>query len=853
MKLDFLSKTLPLALFWFAFVSCQDKSPLENYDPTNPDQEIPSDGDDDDEDDPVVVASNHPRIWITQKERPEILKKIETTPWAADLVSKMKSFIKADVDKYLKDKKSVIGAISKLKDDDDVQETASSESNTAHTKVLFKAEYAAILYYLYPEDEKANTYAQYAADIMMHYFFQLSARTPDKTTVCGYEFYDARCSFAKLALIYDFVYSYLAKEGTKVYNHQLGADITYDNDIAQKAIRNIAGNIFQEYNNKPDNHGRTVSNHPILTGPGALYCVMCVQDPAEHERLLNLFWEKGTWNQASFKNTILPMFGEQGIWPESVSYGFMPGVPLVLNILDRYKPEWKVLDGCDNILNGNFLFDNLRYPDRSFVSFGDSHRYNDGTDELYWITLDIAKRMGRSDLQKKAETALQQRYDAVGPFAPGVTDSPFDIMSVLLPLFWCESLPGSQSGAIDFQTPTVNIKHAGVSLQRNFVKMNNVKYGLCGYIGGGFYVHNQVAGISMELYGAGCVMAPSGGLPKTVAERNESPHKDYFTRYAGNNTVIVNETSHGSQQQSWKANWYTFQNTATNAACEPKHLEQPINANFSFTTQKLDDNVNNCNQERTLAILRTSPTTGYYFDMFRSKSNTDQQLHDYIYHNLGDKVIATKQNGDALSFSSTNKYTNHNNTTMSPGWTLLENKMSTAKISDGVKACFELEGACMNMWMPGGEEREYTTALGPKTRDIAEKTGDMAYSYLSKKTPVMIIRQDESAWEKPYVIVFEPAQNRESSIKSVDNLYYNNEIVGAKVVSQVDGQVITDYVICNDSQSGYYKDNDIEFTGRYAVVRIYGNGGELYIGDGETLKYKNTTLAATGRKATKKL
>lgn len=853
MKLDFLSKTLPLALFWFASVSCQDKSPLENYDPTNPGQEIPSDGDDDDEDDPVV-ASNHPRIWITQKERLDILKKIETTPWAADLVSKMKSFIKADLNKYLKDKKSVIGAIRELEDDDDVQETASSALNSAHTKVLFKAEYAAILYFLYPEDEAAKNYAQYASDIMMHYFFQLSTRTPDKTTVCGYEFYDARCSYAKLALIYDFVYSYLAKEGTKVYNHQLGADITYDDAVSQKAIKNIIGNIFQEYNGKPDSHGRTVSNHPILTAPGALYNIMCVHDSAEHDRLLNLFWEKGTWNQASFKNTILPMFGEQGIWPESVSYGFMPGVPLVLNILDKYKPEWKVLINSDNILQGNFLFDNLRYPDRSFVSFGDSHRYNDGTDELYWITLDIAKRLGKTDLQKKAETALKQRFDAIGPFAPGVTDSPFDIMSVLLPLFWCESLSGSQKGLIDFQTPTVNIKHAGVSLQRNYVENDNVRYGLCGYIGGGFYVHNQVAGISMELYGAGCVMAPSGGLPKTVAERNQSPHKDYFVRYAGNNTVIVNETSHGDLQPSWKSNWYTFQNTATNVACEPGHLEQPVNANFSFTTQKLEDNVNNCDQERTLAILRTSPTTGYYFDMFRSKSNTGKQIHDYVYHNISDRVVVTSQDGKNLTFSSTNKYINHDNRTMSPGWKHFQNKMSTEAITDAVKARFELSGVCMNMWMPGGEEREYTTALGPETRDIAKKEGDMTYPYLSKKTPVMVIRQNGSAWDKPFVVIFEPAQNTNTSIKSVDNLYYNNEIVGAKITSEINGKTITDYVICNDSPNGYYNDNNIEFTGRYAVVRLEANGGgELYIGDGETLKYKNTTLTATSRKATKKL
>ena len=251
--------------------------------------------------------------------------------------------------------------------------------------------------------------------------------------------------------------------------------------------------------------------------------------------------------------------------------------------------------------------------------------------------------------------------------------------------------------------------------------------------------------------------------------------------------------------------------------------------------------------------MRTSATTGYYFDMFRSKSNTGEQIHDYVYHNLGDKLVVTKQNGESISFSPTTKYSNHDNTTMSPGWRLFANKMSTAEITDGVMARFELSGACMNMWMPGGEGREYTTAFGPETRDIANKAGDMAYSYLSKKTPVMVIRQNESAWEKPFVVILEPAQNISTSITSVDHLSYNNGIVGAKIVSEVNGKTITDYVICNDSPSDFYEDTDIEFTGRYAVVRIETNGGELYIGDGKILKYKNTVLTASGCRATMKL
>lgn len=842
MKIQLYFKSSVLLVFCSLICACHVTEPSAQGQTDDPGDDIED-----------VLNSPHPRIWITQKERPGLLEKIESTPWAADLVSEMESFIKADVENYLKDRNSVLGNIRELEKDDNIAETDSSPLNAAHTKVLFKAEYAAILYFLYPDREMSKHYAQYAADIMMHYFLQLEKRTPETTTICGYEFYDARCSYAKLALIYDFVYTYLARRNSKVYSYSSGTEIDYDNEVAQTAIKNIVGNIFQEYN-RPDSHGRTVNNHPILTAPGALYSIMCVQDPSEQYRLLNLFWNTGTWNQASLRNTIIPMFGEQGIWPESVSYGFMPSLPLVLDILDRYKPDWNVFDGFDNILEGNFLFDSLRYPDRSFVSFGDSHRYSDGTEELYWITRDIAKRKGKTQLQKKAETALTQRYSSVGPFAPAVTESTFDVMSVLLPLFWCEQLPENQGGSMDFQTPTVNIKHAGVSLQRNYVAEDNVKYGLCGYIGGGYYVHNQVAGISMELYGAGCVMAPSGGLPKTVAERSLSPHKDYFVRYAGNNTVIVNETSHGSQAKAWKSNWYTYQNTALNVACEPGHLEDPVNASFSFTTQDLDDKVNDCLQERTLAILRTSPTTGYYFDMFRSKSNTGQQIHDYVYHNLGDRVVVTGQDGKSLDFASTSKYSNHDNTTMSPGWRLFEDKMSTAGITDGVKARFELVGAYMNMWMPGGMNREYTTALGPETRDIANKTSDMAYPYLKKKTPVMVIRQNGSAWDKPFIAVFEPSLTTGSSVKSVENCYYNDGIAGCKVESEVNGKTIVDIILCNDSSNGLYKDDVITFRGRFAVIRTCSDGsGELYIGDGEELTYRNTTLTASGRKGTKKL
>jgi hypothetical protein len=43
-------------------------------------------------------------------------------------------------------------------------------------------------------------------------------------------------------------------------------------------------------------------------------------------------------------------------------------------------------------------------------------------------------------------------------------------------------------------------------------------------------------------------------------------------------------------------------------------------------------------QERTLALIRTSETSGYYIDVFRSKSSLPNEFHDYLYHNIGDEL-----------------------------------------------------------------------------------------------------------------------------------------------------------------------------------------------------------------------
>ncbi len=786
---------------------------------------------------------NRPIIHITADERVEVLEKIEKNAWAQSALAELKKSVDSQVAAHKTNPAATINAIIALAADDNVSEVQAGSANKAHFKILSRAAHAGMLYYITENED----YAQYAADVIWHYFQDIAPRTPETTAICGNYFYDPRSSYPYLAYAYDFVYNFLQKEGTQVYDKGEGKRIDFNNETAQKAMKNVAGNALLESNGQDTRYGKMVSNHPVLTAPGALAAILCIDDDTERERLFNVFWTSGTKRQNSFTKTVMPMFGEQGIWPESTSYSFMPLIQLVLNMVDRIKPELDVTSAYKNALEGVFLFENLRHPNRSFVRYGDSKRYNDGTKNLYDFVLNIAKRRGYTDLQDKAETALAQYHNAKGGRNVTFSNSPFDNISHL-DLFWGEELPASSFKEFEYK-PTVIIKHAGVALQRNYTETNNKEYGLCGIIGGAHYVHSHCTGITMELYGSGDIMAANGGMPVSVAERKLPEHTDYFRLYAGNNTVIVNGTSQGKQPGSWAKDAYLWQNTTTNIAAEPAHLEEPISPDFSFATQFLDDNLNNCDQQRTLSVIRTSPTTGYYLDVFRSKSLSSNKFHDYIYHNIGDRMSITNSEGTPYEVTATTKYDNDiGDPVHSPGWRLFEEEKTTAMTNDEVKVRFDVETKNKHMYLsiPGGLDREYTKALGPATREALN-------GYVKKKTQVLAIRQNGEAWNRPYVTILEPSAKSSPSVKITKHLTLGNAIVGVKVVSQVGASVITDFVISQaQSDSVYLPAYDLTFKGRFAIVRTVtvSNTHEdvtLYIGEGSQLSYGESELSVTGK------
>ncbi len=777
---------------------------------------------------------DHPVIMTSKGEKEKVLQNIEKYEWAKSLVQQLHIQVDSALKVHKTNPEHILSNIPAFATSDHQnEERQAGPFAAAHGKILKLAANSGMLFYL-TEDEK---YAQFSADIINVYFNHISPLTPETTTICGYAFFDPRTTYDQLAIAYDFIYEYLKKPGTTVYDHLQGTQVAFNNNKAQNAMKNIVGNVLQEYG-KPDSYGKRISNHPILTAPGALFGILCIEDDTERERLFNVFWETGTAHQNSFTKTILPMFSGQGIWPESLSYSFMPIITMVLNIVDRVKPDMNVTENNHHIFEGNFLFDYLRNPDRTFVRYGDSKRYNDFTAPLYRYTLSIADRRGYTSLKQKAEVALQQSYRSQSGYHPSIgQDNIFNNYNALQ-LFWGIQLSENIDKTVDLNKPTVIIDHAGIALQRNYVKTDNELYGLCGIIGGAHYVHSHLTGIGMELYGAGYIMGPNAGLPPTVSERQIPLHEHYFRLYAGNNTVIINGASHGLDEGSWKKKANVWQNTTVNIAAEPKHLEDPISKDFSFATQFLNDMVNDAKQERTLSTIRTSTTTGYYFDMFRSKSNDKNKFHDYVYHNIGDKTLISNLENQPLAVEKTDRYQNDiGDVVKSPGWRYYENPKVTKPTTKGVKVRFDIDydNTYMHTFVPEGVSREYTIALAPPTREA--KNG-----YIDKKTQVLGIRQYGEAWDKPYISIFEPSTQRQPSVQTVQTLWDGDKIVGAIVSSRVNDSLISDIIISQDSENAIYKNEalNLYFKGRFGIVRktIRENDTHimLYIGEGDLLK-----------------
>ena len=790
-----------------------------------------------------AAPADRPTIWVQASDRAAILKKIEDYPWAASLYAELKSRADATVAEHQANVETFLRGLP-LKGGDaihyptiDYITNSSTESAVRYPVMdyLQRGIECGVVYYLTGED----AYAQCGADILTAIVGAIAQLTPSTSVGNGGWVFqadhlkEARVFGAQIPVLYDFVAPFIAADHP-VYDLRTQAPGDFPADLAQK--------VFRTYCDLAIEHGHSGSNWTVLESSSLVQNALALEDAVEQAAKLEYFLSKNTTRQDPLP-VIAQAYEESSIWPESLQYSRDVGgfSTILMTLLQRREPALDLFAKYAKIPGSLARENYLRYPNDEYVLFGDGHRTFGVPYFDYEVAYVLAELGGDLEL-RNFFGALINRGIEEGAYHRGVLPARSGGATVYftpLRLLWLSGeIEGSEQ---DFSFPrTDHLPFAGIHIQRNPSEADPVKNGLMGFVGGGSFVHGHASGMNMELYGMGQVLGATGGRDSYTTDI----HENYYRIFASHNTVIVNGKSGG------KGDWAGLGiNRVETVAMEPAPFAEAVSPHHSFTTTSFLDNKQSgtdAEQERTLALIRTSPTSGYYVDVFRSRSTLPDSFHDYVYHNIGDSLSLFDYRGLPLSpASDPDRFAASaalpwvgNNTARNPGWHWFESVKTTPPISNTIKGVFNILRLVprieMHVTMPAVASREYTTAMAPAS---FEAPG----SYAILKTPTLVVRQAGDAWAQPFVSVFEPSALDLETIEEVTTLQKDGAFVGLKIVSRPPAGALTQYLILQENADDVFVDAalGLEMTGRFGVVTLNAEGAlvSLYLGDGQRLAW----------------
>lgn len=795
---------------------------------------------------PVICVSQvkeRPFIWASYNEKSDILKKIETYEWAGNFYKELKNKADDVIKEYENDKDSYLRNIpldwSKqsgdsyppfyylpLKD----KQMHSAAVNGLVKNVQFATD-CAVLYYLTGE----NKYAQCALDISYTMAMGLKETKWDEKAITnggwiypGDNLRELRY-MASFPVVYDFIYPFI-KKGGQAYNLVTKKNVSPDLKVYQY--------VFLTYARSAVEHGHAGSNWSVLEAPCLVNCALAMDDLSLRKKYLDHFLNISNRTQDCIRDVAKEYKNKGDIWPETSQYSNgVAGLSTNLILtLDRYDNSLRLGERYVNIPWSLPRWSELVFPNGELVRFGDGHRHGGGSPAQYEIAYKLADMENLNDLKERMGGFILANIKEGKYNRPKASDKysnaaePYYNPAMLL---WCSGYIEGEPA--DMKLPrTDRLSHAGLYLQRNLSSTGKKEDGLMAFVAGASHVHSHAGGMNIELYGKGEVLGVDGGR----SSYGKDIHENYSRLYAAHNCVISNGVS------SSNGDWVNLgTSTVQKVSMEPEPWKEAISDNYSYSTTSFEDRANgifNAKHERTLAVIRTSPTTGYYVDVFRAKSDKENEFHDYLYHNLADEIIIFNEN---LNFVETpDRFMGNatlpwkqNRSYRHPGWHFFKNVRTSKEYSENVDGIFKAKelgdnGLNMRFFILGEDEREYSIVDAPATFDVDDK-------YKEKKTPTIVIRKYGEAWDNPFAVVYEPTAGMidKGSVLSVEKLHSDDDFKGLCVKSIVDGHELIHYIILQESSSSF-SINGIKFEGHFAIVS-YKDGclNDIYIGEGRNI------------------
>ncbi|MDO7171582.1 hypothetical protein [Mariniflexile sp. AS56] len=678
-----------------------------------------------------------------------------------------------------------------------------------NTDILALAEKSAFAYYV-TQDEK---YAKFSADILWTWllgtYYMQPPLDPKESTkgpggyapggIMGYYDYevihDDRQDYA--AATYDFIHDYMNENPHKHLN-TIGKNTT---EVAGEVFKRfieiglVRGNSRGNWN---VNRYRHIMNSILVLEPNTFY-----KDGKGREYYIPFYTEKTTKYHEALPDIMKNYNSETGLWPESPGYA-SGMIPFVLNMgLKLYKAGVNTLGG--NPMISKAAMANLGWLDArgNLVVFGDM-RGGPSDVSSFESLLTYATWEGDMETAKKMATVVRKNI-ASGHYDRNASDWQGIIFN--------QPLPGSGSD-LPFHMAAYSPFHKHLIMKNGNDENNGLMFTL---YGGKSKSHLSENGLAMQFYGKGWAMAPDA----SAYESYWSADAPYHRGIMGSNTIVpgyrVGDITVNAMDPSvdTKAGLYNSFETS-------KHV--------SFADVSADE------KRRLVAMVRTSETTGYYVDVFRS----DQSNNDYIHHNLGNTMVLKSASNTPLSLNTVNdlgvKYDKN--------YAFFKNKRKINHTED-FNATWTTTAVApalnVNMWMMGQNNRALYVVDAPPTTLRNDLTpGEVNKS--PETTPTLIVRQNGINGAKhPFVSVFETYEDGKKSINEISNFGTGPEFVSLKVISQNS----TQYIFNATNDYVYQTVNRWKFNGNFAVISEKNKAFEyMYLGKGKLLQKGNYKMEA---------
>ena len=661
---------------------------------------------------------------------------------------------------------------------------------------------AAILYWLTGTEK----YAVFAADILNQWargaVHQEPVEGPWRVGFLDIQTLGDR-NYESLILAYDFLYDFLK---SKSY------EMSYYGIVFNKMAHTMT---FRGY---WSNNWYAVQTTPLV------YAALSLEDKSQCDDYLQYVLKRdtinGSWGRYGLASTVKNLLSHDGHWEEPGGYHTFPLTHLITASLALENNGYNVFGQFPALFDASYVMLKYAFPNFQGSSFGDTGRPSQSPS-----LLEMGIKMAEKYNPEKMKSLLSAMDVLI---KDGYRRERSGYMGLLcytptIPSGNKDTYAWPRSGALDF---------ARCYLQRNGM---DATHGLMYVVQGATYNHNHANGMAMELYGKGYVMGidPGNGL------NYEDPmHVGYYAQWGAHNTVV-------SAARSTSVPYVRGGGGTKNMgqveleAMEPLADQEAVSPLCSFTDTRYVDISTGTNQQRTMAIIRTSDTTGYYLDVYRSDN---QESNQYLYHNIGNSIGLTDMQNKPLILSACDYPVSKQPTTPSdpPGFRFMKEYQTSGERKESTRAVFAMENfetkTYMQVLMPGETGREYMTAQAPLARTAPRQ-------YSRTLTPTLICQQQGEAWTRPFITIYEPYCGEDNaSVTLVESVRQQapGEFTLVKVTNRSGTQ---QNIFQSTNRMQVYKTAEGVFKGAFAVVSLKGKQVEyLYLGVGQELSFGGYSL-----------